>query len=179
MEQMIQLGLIAKDLKRQNIHQGVIDADTLLAIETINNEDTLIPNLEKVRELRNKVFTSGGVLGYATPPTDLTSLAFLENARIEVVNGTNTSGLAGATKDYLVKHGFSDAQITTRQATADELNQYPLYTLITDYSGMPYTTRYLFGVMHLPPANLKTAIRLDAKVDVQIFLKYDWTVPQE
>jgi LCP family protein required for cell wall assembly len=179
MEQIIQLGLIAKDLKRQNIRQGVIDADTLLAIETINNEDTLIPNLEKVRELRNKVFSSGGVLGYATPPTDLTSLAFLENARIEVVNGTNTGGLAGATKDYLVKHGFSDAQITTRSATADELNQYPLYTLITDYSGMPYTTRYLFGVMHLPPANLKTAIRLDAKVDVQIFLKYDWTVPQE
>jgi LCP family protein required for cell wall assembly len=179
MEQIIQLGLVAKDLKRQNIRQGVIDKSCWLAIETINNEDTLIPNLAKVRELRNKVFTSAGVLGYATPPTDLTSLAFLENARIEIVNGTNTSGLAGATKAYLVKHGFSDAQITTRQATADELYQNPLYTQITDYTGTPYTTRLLFGLMKLPTEHLKIDVRLDAKVDIQIFLKYDWVVPQE
>lgn len=179
MEQIIQLGLIAKDLKRQNIRQGVIDKTCWLGIETINNEDTLIPNLDKVRELRNKVFTSSGVLGYATPPTDLASLAFLENARIEIVNGTNTAGLAGSTKAYLVKHGFSDAQITTRQATADELYQYPLYTLITDYSGMPYTIRLLFGLMQAPPEHLKTDFRLEAKLDVQIFLKYDWTVPPD
>jgi LCP family protein required for cell wall assembly len=179
MEQIIQLGLIGKDLKRQNIRQGVIDKTCWLAIETINNEDTLIPDMEKVRELRNKVFTSAGMLGYATPPTDLTSLAFLENARIEVVNGTNIAGFAGATKAYLVKHGFSDAQITARQATADELNQYPLTTLITDYSGMPYTTRLLSGLMKLGSANFKISVRPDAKVDVQIFLKYDWTVPQD
>ncbi len=99
MDQIIQLGLIAKDIQPQNIRQGVIDNDQLLAIETINNEDTLIPDLEKVRELRDKVFTSGGVLGYATPPADLTSLAFLENAKIEIVNGAGVTGLAAATKD--------------------------------------------------------------------------------
>jgi polyisoprenyl-teichoic acid--peptidoglycan teichoic acid transferase len=177
-DQIIQLALIAKDIKRQNIRQGVIDNDQLLAIETINNEDTLIPDMEKVRELRAKVFTSNGVLGYATPPTDLTSLAFLENARIEIVNGTNTSGLAGATKTFLISHGFSDANITTRSATADEISAFPANTLITDFSGMPYTIRYLSSLMNLSAADLVTDIKLDAKVDIQIFLKYDWTIPQ-
>jgi polyisoprenyl-teichoic acid--peptidoglycan teichoic acid transferase len=177
MEQIIQLALVAKDLKRPNIHQGIIDASCLLSEDTINNEAYLIPNMAKVRDLRNKVFTSSGVLGYATPPTDLNSLAFLENAKIEIVNGTNTAGLAGATKDYLIKHGFSDTQITTRSYTADEIASYPTTTLITDYSGMPYTTRLLSGLMKLSTANLKTSIRADATVDIQIFLKYDWTVP--
>jgi LCP family protein required for cell wall assembly len=178
LEQIIQLGYVAKDLKRQNIRQGVIDNDQLLGIETINNEDTLIPDMEKVRELRAKVFTSNGVLGYATPPTDLTSLAFLENARIEIVNGTYTPNLAGTTKAFLVSHGFSDANITTRSATADEISAFPANTLITDFSGMPYTIRYLSSLMNLPAADLVTNIKLDATVDIQIFLKYDWKIPQ-
>jgi LCP family protein required for cell wall assembly len=179
MEQIIQLALVAKDLKRQNIRQGITDNDCILAIDSINNEDTLIPNLEKVRELRAKVFTSNGVLGYTTPPTDLNALAFQENARIEIVNGTYTTGLAAGTKAYLLSHGFPEANITTRDATPEELNLYPAYTLITDFSGMPYTTRYLSGLMHLSAANYQTTIRLDSKVDVQIFLKYDWTIPKE
>jgi LCP family protein required for cell wall assembly len=179
MDQIIQLALTAKDLKRQNIRQGVIDATDCLAIDTINNESTLIPNLDKVRALRAQVFTSGGVLGYATPPTDLDALAFQENARIEIVNGTGITGLAGATKNFLVSHGFSEANfLPPRDATSEELNSYPLTTLVTDYSGMPYTVRYLYGLMNLSAANIKTNIRLDSKVDVQIFLKYDWEIPQ-
>jgi len=178
MDQIIQLALIAKDLKRQNIRQGVIDNDQLLGIETINNEDTLIPNLEKVRELRAKVFTSGGVLGYATPPTDLTSLAFLENAKIEIVNGAGITGLAGATKTFLVSHGFSDANITIGTATSDDLFSHPANTLVTDYSGMPYTVRFLASLMKLPAAGLVTSIRPSTGVDIQIFLRSDWTIPQ-
>jgi LCP family protein required for cell wall assembly len=178
MDQIIQLGYIAKDIQRQNIHQGVIDNDQLLAIETINNEDTLIPNLEKVRELRAKVFTSGGVLGYATPPTDLTSLAFLENAKIEIVNGAGITGLAGATKAFLVAKGFSDANITIGTATSDDLFSHPATTLVTDYSGMPYTVRYLASLMKLPAAGLATNIRPSTGVDIQIFLRSDWTIPQ-
>ena len=178
MDQIIQLGYTAKDIKRQDIHQGVIDNDQLLGIETINNEDTLIPNLEKVRELRAKVFTSGGVLGYATPPTDLTSLAFLENAKIEIVNGAGVTGLAGATKTFLVSHGFSDANITIGTATSDDLFSHPINTLVTDFSGMPYTTRFLASLMKLPSTDLATNFQSGAKVDIQIFLRSDWTIPQ-
>jgi hypothetical protein len=137
----------------------------------------LIPNLDKVRELRNKLFSSDGVLGYATPPADLTALAFQENAKIEIVNGSGTDGLAGTTKDFLVRNGFSAANITTTTATAEQMFSYPQYTLITDYTGRPYTVRFLYNLMGLSAINLKTNIALDSPVDVQIFLKNDWVVP--
>jgi LCP family protein required for cell wall assembly len=178
LEQIIQLAMVFKDVHRDKIHQGVIDGDYLLSMEMFNEESFLIPNLEKVRELRAKMFTSGGILGYATPPADLTVLAFQENAKIEVVNGTYTSGLAKATKEFLVRSGFSEANITTRDATEEELNFNPQFTIVTDYTGRPFTVRSLYGLMKLGPINLKTNIRLDSSVDIQIFLKYDWSIPQ-
>jgi LCP family protein required for cell wall assembly len=177
LEQIIQLGLIAKDIQRRNIRQGVIDEDCLLAIEDFGEESYLIPDPAKIRELRNKVFSSDGPLGYVTPPADLDELAFRENARIEIVNGTYTDGLAGLTKDFLVRSGFSEANITTRSATAEEINFYPTTTLITDYTGRPYTVRLVTDLMGLGPANMLVNIRFDSSVDVQIFLKYDWAVP--
>jgi LCP family protein required for cell wall assembly len=178
LEQIIQLAMVAKDIQRQKIRQGVIGQDCLLSIDTFNEESYLIPDLEKVRDLRASLFASDGILGYATPPTDLTALAFQENAKIEIVNGTFTDGFAGATKDFLVRQGFSEANITTRSATAEELASYPLTTLITDYTGRPFTVRLLVERMNFGPANLKTNIRMDSAVDIQIFLKYDWVIPQ-
>jgi LCP family protein required for cell wall assembly len=178
LEQIIQLALVAKDIQRMQIHGGVIDESCLLSMDSFNNESVLIPDMDKVHALRNKLFTSDGPLGYATPPADLASLAFLENAKIEVVNGTYTSGLAGATKKFLVDNGFSEANITTRDATADELNFNPLYTLVTDFTGMPYTVRLLYDLMGLKAGNLRTNIKFDSPVDVQIFIKYDWTIPE-
>jgi LCP family protein required for cell wall assembly len=178
LEQMIQLAMAAKDIKREKIHQGVIDEDCLLAIETFGEESFLIPDPDKVRQLRNKVFSADGPLGYATVPADPDALAIRENAKIEIVNGTFTDGLAGATRDFLIRNGFPEANITTRSATAEEINFYPAVTLVTDFTGRPYTVRLLYDIMGLKPGNLNTNIRLDSAVDVQIFLKYDWSVPE-
>jgi hypothetical protein len=177
LEQMIQLAMVVKDVQRENIHQGVIDQDCLLSIDTFKEESYLIPDLAKIRELRNKLFSSGGVLGYATPPADQAALALRENAKIEVVNASGKDGMAGATKEWLIGKGFLDANITTRTATTDEIFANPQYTLITDYTGRPYTVSLLLEIMGFGPANIKTNIRLDSPVDVQIFLKADWEIP--
>jgi LCP family protein required for cell wall assembly len=190
LDQIIQLGLTAldKSFRRNKIRQGIIDESCMLSSDVINGQDVEIPDLEKVRELRDSLFSSDGPLGYATPPADLDALAFQENARIEIVNGTFTGGLAGGTKDFLIRHGFSAGNIKTRDATEQELNDNPAYTLITDYSGKPYTVSLLFTLMNLSSENLRMDIRADNlgksindpnDVDIQIFLKYDWTIPLE
>jgi LCP family protein required for cell wall assembly len=178
-EQILELAYAATKIDREDIHGGVIDESCLLSEESFNNEAYLIPDLAKVRALRDKLFSSSGVLGYSTPPDDLDALALKENAKIEIVNGSGTDGLAGATKDFLVRNGFAEDNITTRTATADEMFSYPAYTLITDYTGRPYTVGLLYDLMGLKPINLKTDIRVDSPVDVQIFLKYDWVIPTE
>jgi LCP family protein required for cell wall assembly len=178
LEQILQLGLVVKDVKRDDIRQGVVDKDCLLSIDTFGEESVLVPDLAKVRLLRDKLFTSNGVLGYATPPDDLGALALRENAKIEIVNGAGIDGMAGATKEFLIRSGFSDANITTRSATADEIFSNPAYTLVTNYTGRPYTVGLLLEIMGLGARNIKTSIRLDSPVDVQIFLKSDWAIPQ-
>jgi LCP family protein required for cell wall assembly len=181
-ELIIQLALAAKDIPRKNIRQAIIDESCMLADENINGQLVEIPNLEKVRELRDSLFSSDGPLGYATPPADLDALAFKENAKIEIVNGTLTTGLAARTKELLIRHGFSADNIKTRDATEKELNDNPAYTLITDYSGKPYTVRLLYNLMNLSSENLRTDIKMDkseSDPDIQIFLKYDWIVPQD
>ncbi len=177
LEQMIQLGMVVKDVQREDIHQDVINQDSLLSIDTFNEESYLIPDPAKIRDLRNKLFTSGGVLGYATQPADLGELAMRENAKIEIVNASGKDGMAGATKEWLIRKGFLDANITARTATTDEIFANPQYTLITDFTGRPYTVGLLLELMGLGPANIKTNIRLDSPVDVQIFLKADWEIP--
>jgi LCP family protein required for cell wall assembly len=177
LEQILQLAMVAKDVQRKNIRQGVISEDYLLAIETFGEESMLIPNLEKLGELRADLFAVDGILGYATPPADWRTLALQENAKIEIVNGSGTDGFAGSTKDFLVSQGFSEENITIRTATQDELYAYPLTTLITDFSGSPFTVRLLAEIMGFDSTHLKTNIRFDSNVDVQIFLKFDWIIP--
>ena len=128
--------------------------------------------------MRASLFTTDGILGYASPPTDWKALALKENAKIEVVNGSGVDGAAAAAKNYLISQGFSDANITIRSATNDELFAHPLTTLITDFTGRPFTVRLLTEVMRFGPANLKTSINMDSPVDVQIFLKMDWSPPK-
>jgi LCP family protein required for cell wall assembly len=178
LEQIIQLAMVAKDIDRPNMRQAVIDKSCWQSIESINSEDYLIPNLEAIRELRVSLFSSAGILGYATPPGDLATLALRENAKIEIVNGTYTSGFAGATRDFLIRKGFPEANLSVRDAREDELLFYPLTTLVTDYTGRPFTMRLLYEEMGLKPVNIKSDIRFDSAVDVQIFLKYDWAVPE-
>jgi LCP family protein required for cell wall assembly len=177
-EQIIQLGLVVKDIQRENYHQGVIDESCLLSIENFGEESYLIPDPAKVRDLRNKLFTSGGPLGYATPPADLAALALKENAKIEIVNASGKDGAAGATRDFLVRNGFSADNINIRSATTDEIFANPGYTLVTDYTGRPYTVRLLYDLMGLRPINLKVSVRVDSPIDIQVFLKADWTVPK-
>ena len=178
LDQILSLAMVAKDIPRRNIRQGVIDNDCIISYLTINIEgeppaDILVPNPENVRELRDRVFTAIGPLGYATPPADLNALALQEDARIRLLNGSGRDGLAGATKEWLVKLGFSEANIETGNES-----QIPT-TQITDFSGMPYTVRWLSELMERTSPNLFTQVSMDSGVDVQIILGGDWSIPQE
>jgi LCP family protein required for cell wall assembly len=175
LDQIISLALVAPSVPRKNIRQGIIGNEQFLleGYITIHNEDVLIPNLEKVRELREKVITDIGPLGYTTPPSDFQALAFEEKAKIQILNGSGQNGFAAATKEYLVKQGFSEANIETGTAES----QIP-YTQIYDLNGMPYTVRFLSELMNRTSPNLITQVSMDKGVDVQVILGADWSIPQ-
>jgi len=171
-DQMLSLGWSAKDVSRDNIRSGTIGPDQLQSMQRIDDLDVLIPNLEKVRALRDDIFTSAGSPGPLTPVANPAELAPKEGAKIEILNGSGIPGLAGATKEYLVRMGLPDANISV----GDAAGYYPS-TQVIDFSGMPYTVRFLVELMGIASGNNLSQVSLEQGIDVQLILGGDWSVP--
>ncbi|MGA2112312.1 MAG: LCP family protein [Anaerolineales bacterium] len=173
LNQMIALAWTARDIPTQNIASGIIGPDQLQSMTTMNGLDVLVPDLSKVRELSNQVLFASGAPVPPEPTISPATLAPKEGAQIELVNGSGVSGLASATKDYLVQHGFSADKISLANAPV----LYPS-TQIIDFRGMPYTVEFLTELMHISPSNVLSQAPLEQGVDVEIILGADWQVPQ-
>jgi polyisoprenyl-teichoic acid--peptidoglycan teichoic acid transferase len=175
LDQYLSLAMIAKDVTKENIHTGVIGPDQLLSQETITDAQVLIPNYDKIRELRNKIFDSNIPRGYnVPPPANLGDLAPAEKLNIQILNGSGVTGLAGATKDYLLSHGFSDANITVGNAA------WIANTQMIDLTGSLFTNtaRYFIQLMNISEKNRFSKPAMDSDVDLQIVLGADWKIPQ-
>ncbi len=171
-DDILSLGWSAKSVARENIRNGTIGPDQLQSMQRIDELDVLIPDLSKVRALRDTIFTSAGSPGPVTPVANPADLAPKEGAKIEILNGSGVPGLAGATKDYLVRMGLPEANISV----GDAAGYYPSTTII-DFSGMPYTVRFLVELMRIAPGNNLSQVSLQQGVDVQLILGGDWSVP--
>jgi polyisoprenyl-teichoic acid--peptidoglycan teichoic acid transferase len=177
-DQYFTLAMIAYNVKIESISRGVISSpDQILSQDTIADAQVLIPNLDKIRELRNKIFDPKVAVGfYATPPANLESLAIAEQLNIEILNGAGVPGLAGDTKTYLVKLGFSDVKITTGNAAWQAKSQ------IIDVSGNMFSNsaRYFMKLLNIEPVNVLPKLNPSNKdaIDLQIVLGADWKIPQ-
>jgi LCP family protein required for cell wall assembly len=174
LDQVIALAWTAKGIPSQNITSGIIGPDQLQSITSINGLEVLVPNLSKVQELRNQVLNASGAPVPPPPVLDPAAIAPKEGAQIELINGSGAAGLAAATKDYLVRHGFSADKIIL----ADAPIRYPS-TQVIDFSGMPYTVDYLVELMHISPSNALSQAALQKGIDVQVILGADWQVPKD
>jgi hypothetical protein len=133
------------------------------------------PMPDKIRELRDQVFTSGGALsplagqGQLTPE-QLSPLMQQDGARVRVVNGSFTAGLETTTGQYLQTLGF--------QVTEAGPGQAPNGTEIILYSPKLYTMKYLqmvFGIVD----NARISIQPNpaSTVDVEVRLGTDYSGP--
>jgi polyisoprenyl-teichoic acid--peptidoglycan teichoic acid transferase len=175
-DQYFSLATIAIEVKKENIHTGVIGPNQLLEQTTITDEQVLIPNLDKIRALRNTIFDTKTAHGFnVAPPSDLETSASTEKLNIKILNGSGVTGLAASTKDYLVKHGFTDANISI------DSTSWVAHSQITDFTGSLFTNsaRYFIKLMNIPQENIVTKPNFDSPVDLQIVLGADWKVPQD
>lgn len=167
LEQMIGLALLAQDIQPENIQNEVIDYRYVLDYTTDDGRQVLVPIKEKIRELRDRLFTISAVIA---PPTDteLKALMATEGATIEVLNGAGVEGLAKATSDWLAGQSVTVSNF----ATADR-SDYP-NTLIYAYGDNPYTARWLAKVFN---ATVVSGAASSDGVDIRIILGADWRVP--
>jgi LCP family protein required for cell wall assembly len=171
-DQMFRLGLLALDLPQENIKKGVIGPPDMVEFETLpTGAEVLRPIPDQIRLLRDEIFTETGAIGPSIPVDDPVEAADLEDAKVSVLNGAGVEGLATSTGGFLRDKGLNVVEI----ANADRLDY--AKTIVIDYTGNPYTTRYLSDLMNLSDSQILSQPSPDNEIDVTVILGADWPGP--
>jgi len=167
----LQLGVLAKDIPLESIEQGVIDY-TMVALDSTvlggENASILKPLPDKIRVLRDEIFTSGGPLSPLAAQNDPNALMRADAARVRVLNGSFTPALEVNTGNYLIAQGMAVTEAGPADRAYDR-------TVIILFSGKLYTLKYLQALMGIN-SSTQILIRPDptSSVDVEVRLGNDW-----
>jgi len=168
LDQIISLALLSQDIPKENIQNEVIDYRYVLDQTTDEGRQVLVPLRDKIRELRDRLFTASASVSPVTGVDEKTLIA-AEAAKVEVLNGAGVEGLAQATSEWLTAQGINVANYDT----ADRSD----YTtsVIVNYTGKPYTTGWLAKTFNV--ATIISGSDPSSPVDVRVILGADWQVP--
>jgi len=166
LDQIIQLGLLAQQIPEENIKRGVIGPNDTENGTSPDGLEILRPIPDKIRIIRDEIFTTSGPVAPIEVSTDPTELMKIENARVSILNGTATGGLAGKTGDYLKSLGVNVTEVGDGQAQGA--------TTMIIYSAKPYTAAYLAQLMSIPTSLILNRYDPNATTDIQIILGNDW-----
>ncbi|PWH19339.1 MAG: hypothetical protein DDG59_03295 [Anaerolineae bacterium] len=166
LDQAIRLAWFAKDIPEENIKRAIIGTEQVNFFKTPDGLDALKPMPDKIREIRDQIFADTSL---ESPLANLPSLEQMkaEGARVKVLNGSASPGLASQTMEYLQKQGVN----VVETGNADTFYN---YTALFDYSGKPYTLKFLVELMGINPNYLYNRYDPTQGVDVVVIVGNDW-----
>jgi LCP family protein required for cell wall assembly len=168
LDQAIRLGWLATQIPESNIKQGSISADQVnFATSPDGGQEVLKPLTEKIRLLRDEIFAESGAISPSAANTDPAQAMQAENARVAVLNGSYTPGIAARSTDYLGSLGVNITQTDNSEKVAP-------YTEITYFTGKPYTLKFLVDLMGIDPIRIFHVNDPASPVDISITLGDDW-----
>lgn len=172
LQRIIGLGLLAMEIDPTTIKKGVIGPPDMVMLALLPSEaEVLIPVPEAIRQLRDEIFATSSALSPFVVGNGPLDAALLEAARIEVLNGAGIEGFAGQIAQYLQGLGLNVVEV----GNADRLNYDR--TVVIDYTGNPYTRRYLLDLANLTESQIINQFNLDSPIDITIILGADWKLP--
>lgn len=166
LDQAIRLAWFAKDIPEENIKHAIIGPEQVNFFKTPDGLDALKPMPDKIREVRDQIFADTRL---ESPLANLPSVEQMkaEGARVRVLNGSSAPGLASQTMEYLQKQGVN----VVETGNADTFYN---YTALFDYSGKPYTLKFLVELMGINPNYLYNRYDPTQSVDVVVIVGNDW-----
>lgn len=169
LDEVIKLAWLGTQIPEENIKKGIISPpdQVTFAVSPDGSQEVLKPITEKIRLLRDEIFTSTGPASPYAADADLGELVRAENARVQVLNGTYTAGLASTTQEYLTGQGLNVVE-------AGNASQLSTYTTLTFYTGKPYTVRYLKELMQIEDIRIHHFYDPNSPVDISITLGDTW-----
>jgi len=167
LQEAIQLGLLALQLKTSDIKQGVINYEMAIPTTSPSGEKILKPIPDKIRVLRDELFANGGSGAPLAIPSVNSTLVRDEAATIVIWDGSNQDGLGDRTSAYLQNQGINVLQV------ANAGGYFPA-TKIEVFNGKPYAVAFLAQTMNVASANIWNTYDPSAGVDIRITLGGDW-----
>jgi len=167
----IQLAVLAKDIPVESIKTGVIDY-TMVSLDNVilggQNASIMKPFPDKIRELRDQIFTSGGAVSPLAAQGDPTALMRADGARVRFLNGSYTPNLEVNTGNYFLAQGMGVTEVGPADRVYDN-------TIVILYSPKLYTLKYIQSIFGISSSAM---IRIQPDptqtVDVEVRLGNDW-----
>ena len=145
LEQIIQLGGLITEIPRDSISFAVVDADYVnFGLSPDGTQEVLFPNTSRINDLIQRVFYPQ----IEVTEADLLTRSNAENASIYVYNGTDISGLATRTQEWLTGRGVTVSSV----GNLPDIGNEP--TTIRYYNGERWTAQYMAQLLGLPPERI-------------------------
>ncbi len=176
LEQAVQLATLVIRIPQDNLKTYNIDytmAEDQIILKDGYAYSVLVPYEDKIHILRDQMFADEGSAAapIVTGTSDPLALALMENARIQVLNGTLSAGLADTTAEYLKAKGLNVVGTGNGESTD--------YTTLTLTSTTGYTLGYLASLMQVPSTRIFSHPDANASADIIITVGNDWQVPAQ
>ena len=165
LDDAVRLGWLALDIPMSSIQRGAI-APPKAVLGPFQPGDFYIPVPDQIHLLRDQIFASSSMASPVLNTGDAQANMKAEAASIVLANGTYIGGLASDTQSYLQSQGAN--------VVGTQNSDYNTYTRIIDYTGKPYTDRYLVDLMKISPYSISLQYDPNSKVDVLVILGDDW-----
>jgi LCP family protein required for cell wall assembly len=175
-EDAVKLAMLGKDISRENIKTGIIDTSMATFDHTVlggQDASVMKPMADKIRVLRDEIFTSTGPLSPVAFPIGSTDGNLLvqamrdEQARVRIADGTFTPGLDQRAGQFFQSQGMN----VTEVGAADNVYN---STVVVVYGPKVYTLKYLQLVFKLSNTQVRFNPDPSSTVDIEIRLGSDW-----
>ncbi len=164
----MKLGVLALQLDTDNIDRGVINYEMVIQATSPDGEAILRPLPDKVRELRDELFATGGSISPNAVASEGSTLYKDEAASIVLWNGTGNTDLGNRTAEYLRGLGLNIIQV------ADVA--YESGSKIEIFNGKPYTVNFLAETLGVASASIWNSYDPAAGADIRVTLGGNWTL---
>lgn len=176
-EDALKLAVLGKDISIESIKTGVIDPQQGMAIfdnTTLNGQAASIlkPVMDKIRVLRDEVFTSTGPTsplavpnGY-TDPNLFAQAMQQEEARVRVMDGTFTPGLDQRAGAVFQSYGMNVTEVAPSPEAYGQ-------TIVIVYGPKLYTIKWLQATFGISDNQIRFSPDPNQSVDIEIRIGSD------
>jgi len=169
LDQIIALARLASEVDPDDIRFGAIDEEYTAPYTTEDGAEVLYLLRDEMRELRDELFTAEAA---PNEEADEGTLLEEEDAAIEVLNGTLTTGLAADVTERLREENLN--VIRTGNADRQDVEE----SLVIAHKDKPYTAQHIAKILNLPSSAVVQGSDPAAEFDISVILGADYRPPQ-